>query len=241
MFTRLLVGLDGSPQADIALEQAVILGERFRSTLMVVHVRERRDSDADLLTRAAERVTAAGLAMETLPDTGEPSEVLVRLAAGADLVCIGRQGRKRTAALGPTARTVIKRAGKCTLVCGGSPSPMRRVAVAYDGGPTSQRALDLGLRYSAVAGSELDVIHAGDPAAGATVVAQAEMALSMNPVVYRTHVRAGEPGVVVAAVIRESRCDALFVGAHVEAGRDPDVSHAEAILVETDIPVMIQP
>jgi nucleotide-binding universal stress UspA family protein len=241
MFTRLLVGIDGSPQADIALEQAVVLGERFRSTLMIVHVRERRDSDADLLTRAAERVAAAGVAVEPVAESGDPADILVRLAAGADLVCIGRQGRKRTAALGPTAQTVIKRAGKGTMVCGGTPSPMRRVAVAYDGGETSQRALDLALRYAAVAGSELDVIHAGDPAAGAPVVAQAEMALSMNPVVYRTHVRPGEPGVVVAAVIRESRCDALFAGAHVEAGRGPDVSHAEAILVETDIPVIIQP
>ena len=40
MFTRLLVGLDGSPRADAALEQAVVLGERFHSSVLVAYVRK---------------------------------------------------------------------------------------------------------------------------------------------------------------------------------------------------------
>ena len=58
MFTRLLTALDGSPQADQALEQAVILGHRFGATIVVASVREDRTSDSDtggLLRRAAER------------------------------------------------------------------------------------------------------------------------------------------------------------------------------------------
>src|SRR5256885_9548002 len=41
VFTRLLVGLDGSPRADAAFEQAVLLGNRFGSTIIVAYVRER--------------------------------------------------------------------------------------------------------------------------------------------------------------------------------------------------------
>jgi len=40
MFTRLMVGVDGSPQGDAALEQAVILGLRFRSRLVIATVRD---------------------------------------------------------------------------------------------------------------------------------------------------------------------------------------------------------
>ena len=62
MFTRLLIGLDGSPQADAALEQAVVLGQRFDATLLVVHVHEPGGGeDGAMLERARERVAAAQL------------------------------------------------------------------------------------------------------------------------------------------------------------------------------------
>ena len=38
MFTSLLVGLDGSPLSLIALTQAIHIGRRFRSQIILVHV-----------------------------------------------------------------------------------------------------------------------------------------------------------------------------------------------------------
>ena len=38
MFTSLLVGLDGSPLSLIALNQAIHIGRRFRSQIILVHV-----------------------------------------------------------------------------------------------------------------------------------------------------------------------------------------------------------
>src|SRR5439155_16914288 len=64
------------------------------------------------------------------------------------------------------------------------------------------------------------------------------------PISFVTHVEAGKPGEVVAGVVRRTRCDALFAGAHVpHGGERPSVvvSHAEEILRHTDIPVVIQP
>ena len=51
------------------------------------------------------------------------------------------------------------------------------------------------------------------------------------------------PGAAVARVIERTKCDALFAGAHVGSGRRSDVtvSHAEEILLHTDIPVVIEP
>ena len=88
--------------------------------------------------------------------------------------------------------------------------------------------------------------HASDDRdAGLQVVGMAEALLSMQRVAFVTHVEPGTPGEVVARVIKRTRCDALFVGAHLshQPGRPSAVvvSHAEEILRHTDIPVVIQP
>jgi len=76
-------------------------------------------------------------------------------------------------------------------------------------------------------------------------VGVAEAALSMQRVPFVTHVEPGKPGEVVARVIKQTRCDSLFAGAHMSqvAGRPSAVviSHAEEILQHTDLPVVIQP
>ena len=67
MFTRLLVGLDGSPRADSAFEEAVVLAQRFGSTVVVAYVRERNGHAANgaaMLDRARERLATAGLQAE---------------------------------------------------------------------------------------------------------------------------------------------------------------------------------
>ena len=251
MFTRLLIGLDGSPEADQALEQAIVLAHRFSATLVVVHVREKHDDDAGetLLARGRERVTAAAgsVKVETILRTGNPDLELADLATGVDAALVGRRGvTTRGGALGETVSSLIRIAQRCVIVCGGSPSPMRSCAVAFDGGETSLRALDLAARFASVAGSTIHVIHAtSDRDAGVQVLGTAEATLSLQGVAFQTHIAVGEPGQVVADVIRATRCDALFVGAHLErqSGRpsQPVVSHAEQILRQTDLPVVIQP
>ena len=252
MFTHLLVGLDGSPRADGALEQAVVLGERFHSTITVAHVRESgggaKQADAGaMLERARERVLAAGLVAELVQRQGEPDVVLAELAKPADAVLVGRHGvTSQGEALGPTVASLIRIAERCVVVCAGVASPMRSCAIAFDGRETSRRALDLAARFASIVGSTVHVIHAAaDREAGLQVVGEAEAALSLQRVVFVTHIEPGTPGEVVARVVKRIRCDALFAGAHVtrQEGRPSGVvvSHAEEILRYTDIPVVIQP
>ena len=92
MFTRLLIGLDGSPNADEALEQAILLGKRFKAKLVVAHVEE-GDRAGDLLDRAKERVKDAGLSVETMVRRGDPDVELAALARDVDTVLVGRRGR----------------------------------------------------------------------------------------------------------------------------------------------------
>ena len=251
MFTRLLIGLDGSPNADEALEQAVILGARFKARLVVAHVQEtdagRRDS-AELLERAHERVKAAGLPVQTVLLRGSPDSELATLARDVDTVLVGRRGRAssrggdRARIVGKTVASLIRIAERSVIVCASQPSPMERCAVAYDGRATAQRALELVARFASVAHSTVHVIHATiDPAVGTMVIGEAEAVLSLQGVPFVTHIEHGTPGEAVARVIQQERCDALFAGAHVGKRNTVTVSHAEEILLHTDIPVVIQP
>ena len=261
MFTRLLVGLDGSPQADAAFEQAVLLGRRFGSTIVVAYVREggrrtggRGGDGSDMLERARVRVEAAGLRAEVVEREGPADTILAELAKASDATLVGRRGGTTTGdALGPTVSSLIRLAERCVIVCGGTPSPMRSCAVAFDGGVTSTRALELAVRFASIVESTVHIIHANENReAGLRVVGQAEAALSLQRVAFVTHVEPGSPGEAVARVIKRIHCDALFVGAHVprvggggggEGGRPSAVvvSHAEEILRHTDLPVVIQP
>ncbi len=249
MFTRLLVGLDGSPSADEALEQAVHLGLRFKAKVVVAHVREthglgRRPSDSGaLLQRAQERVEDAGLDVVTILQHGDPETELATLARDVDTVLVGRRGRSSPAdVLGKTVSSLIRIAERSVIVCASKPSPMNTCAVAYDGRETAQRALALVARFASVTHSTVHVIHATiDPTIGTMVIGEAEALLSLQGVAFVTHIERGTPGEAVARVIERTKCDALFAGAHVGKRNAVTVSHAEEILLHTDIPVVIQP
>lgn len=250
MFTRLLVGLDGSPSADEALEQAVHLGLRFKSRVLVAYVKEvhftgppRTSDSGALLQRAHERVADAGLAVETILKHGHPDAELAALARDVDTVLVGRRGRSSQAdVLGKTVSSLIRIAERSVIVCGSKPSPMSACAVAYDGRATSQRALEAVARFASVTNSTVHIIHAtNDPASGSRVVGEAEALLSLQGVAFVTHLEPGTPGEGVARVIKRTQCDALFAGAHVGQRNDVTVSHAEDILLHTDIPVVIEP
>jgi nucleotide-binding universal stress UspA family protein len=247
VFTRLLIGLDGSPRADEAFEQAVLLGRRFGATLVAAHVREPgAPEDAALLERAAQRARAAGLTAETWAREGDPDLLLAELAKDVDAALVGRRGSTTVGdAIGPTVASLIRIAERCVIVCGSAPSPMHTCAVAYDGGETSKRALELAARFASIAGSTIHLIHAAeDRDAGLQVVGAAEAVLSFQGIPFVTHLETGKPAAAVAAVIARVGADALFAGAHVPRNTERPsvvVSHAEEILRRTDLPVVIQP
>jgi nucleotide-binding universal stress UspA family protein len=244
VFTRLLVGLDGSPTADVALEQAVALGGHFRSTVVVAHA-PGDEADATLLPRAAERVRAAGLAVEVAEAHGSALAALVELAPGADAVLVGRRvPRTEETAFGPTVAALVGVGKPSVIVCAGAVSPMRACAVPFDGGETSRRALELALQFASLVGSTIHVIYAAaDGQAGTEVVGAAEAALSMRGVPFVTHIESGPPEGVVARVVNREPCDAVFAGAHRRREGRPSggVSHVDTILRHVEVLVVIEP
>ncbi len=251
MFTRLLVGLDESPQSDAALEQAVVLARRFRSVIVVAVVVEEDDEPAAaavLLERARFRVEAAGLDVEAVQREGPADVNLAELAKEVDAALVGRRGlrteRSGPSALGRTAASLIRLAEQTVIVCGGVASGMRSCAVAFDG--SNRRALDLAGRFASVTGATVHVVHAyRDREKGIQVTGQAEAELSLLGVQFQVHLEEGSAAEVIARVVRAIRADALFAGAHVPRGlgepRPSVASHTEEILLHTDLPVAIQP
>ena len=128
MFTSLLVGLDGSTQAQVALAQAIVIGQRFHSRIVLAHVSppsgrtgemalgapwmewtpgnapstrsELEQAAQVMLDDAAGAVRRAGLEAEMVSRSGVAHEVLRELAAEVGVVLVGRKGRRGSKAPG---------------------------------------------------------------------------------------------------------------------------------------------
>ena len=118
MYTSIVVGIDGSPTAEKALEKAIELARQSSARLHVVsayepaharvsgapsgesyQVSESFKVDA-VLERALDRAGADGLSIEEHAPKGDPADGLLEVAAdtGSDLIVIGSvgmQGPKR--------------------------------------------------------------------------------------------------------------------------------------------------
>lgn len=122
MFTSLLVGLDGSVNAQVALAQAIQIGQRFRARVVLANVvrlepastgpalgpawmewsasavppgeAELHRAAQEMLDDAAGAVRRAGLEVETVTRTGEVVEALRDLAEQVGVVLVGRVGNR---------------------------------------------------------------------------------------------------------------------------------------------------
>jgi nucleotide-binding universal stress UspA family protein len=138
----ILVGTDGSVAADAALQRALELAQATGDTVVVATVwralqgdfglvhpsaalltdllsAERRHAES-VLSEAAERAQAAGVAVETLLVTGDPAEQLCNLARArnARLVAVGTRGHGtvRSLLLGSVSGALVRRAPCPVLV-----------------------------------------------------------------------------------------------------------------------------
>jgi len=247
MFTRLLVGLDGSTGADAALTAAIDLGRRFRSTILLAAITEPGSTDLDRAARltdaAATRAVDAGLGVEILHASGPVDEELLRLAEQAEAIVIGRRGEAHAApgSLGVVTARIVKKSPRPVVVAGEAPSRFQRPAIAYDGGTTSTSALELAARYAEAANVPLDVVHVSDDADGSELLAKAGAWLSSTHAAFTTHLLHGRLAQALPAHLASTGIDLLVVGAH--GGRRRRSwsvgSHAEQLMRATTIPVIV--
>ncbi len=141
MYETLLLAMDGSSDADAALDHAVELAAATDATLHVVSVVETRTaydnaiidpkevranlrSDAnDTVERAASAAAEAGVACHTAVDEGPPPERILDAIerTGADAVLVGATGRSgfKRLVLGGTAELLLESSPVPVVVIGG--------------------------------------------------------------------------------------------------------------------------
>jgi len=138
MFNRILIAVNDSDPANLALEAGAQLAAQLGATVGVVHVvvpafvytpdvaiaddrilTELRREGRDLLRRAAARIPPS-VRCEQFMTEGDPADRIVDAADqfGADLIVLGTHGRGRISQffLGSTAEAVIRRATCPVLV-----------------------------------------------------------------------------------------------------------------------------
>ena len=135
MISTVAVGTDGSTTADQAVKEAVEIARRFDARLVLLSAfKEGGGAPAgddielqwawnqsarvkSMLEQAEADLRSGGIECETRIGGGEPSEVLVRLAAdcGADLLVIGNKGMQRRV-LGSVPNSVAHKADCSVLV-----------------------------------------------------------------------------------------------------------------------------
>lgn len=176
-----LVGVDGSPNADTALDLACDEALRRGIGLHVVHavnlvgvmavalIAAGSTENDDVLTRAEERVRAraSSLTVTTKVCLASAQDGLVEESANAALVVVGARGETGVVAtlLGSVATHVASRAHCPVLVVpllpvglDGHQTP--HVVVGYDDSPESDTALLVGAREAQLLAAELHIVMA---------------------------------------------------------------------------------
>jgi nucleotide-binding universal stress UspA family protein len=142
LFSKILVGLDGSDYSLKALDFAMDLAKKYQSQLFLVHVvmrqiyainppeagvlagtaivRELEEDGKAILTKGEETVKAQGIPVETRLKQGVPAEELLRAAADekVDLMVMGSRGLSQVRAffLGSVSDRVSHHAKCPTLI-----------------------------------------------------------------------------------------------------------------------------
>jgi nucleotide-binding universal stress UspA family protein len=142
LFSKILVGLDGSDFCLKALEFAIDLAKKYQSQLVLVHVvmrqiyainppeagvlagtaivRELEEDGKAILAKGKETVKAQGIPVETRLKQGVPAEELLRAAADekVDLMVLGSRGLSQVRAffLGSVSDKVSHHAKCPTLI-----------------------------------------------------------------------------------------------------------------------------
>jgi nucleotide-binding universal stress UspA family protein/nitrite reductase/ring-hydroxylating ferredoxin subunit len=177
-YSRIVVGVHGSPTSEVAEEVAARLAHGLGAELILIHVSEDPVKGEDILRSAAERTRALGVEAETRHREGDVAESIIAAAAElrADLLVIGDHG------MGPASR--FRLGGLPSQVAHHSPVDIlvvrtanparrhayRRILVATDGSLTAHQATRHGYGLAEAVGAEVTLIYVGDELIGDIVL-----------------------------------------------------------------------
>ncbi len=184
--TEIVVGVDGSPSSQVALEWAARNAVLRKAPLVILYaavasvsawpiapvptgiVEFQQEIARDILDDAAtsaEKLTQGSVPVSSHFAVATPTVALVEASTAAAMVVVGSRGRGAFArvVLGSVSKGLVHRAHcPVALVPDESPTPDSEapVVLGYDGSAASQSAVELAFEEAASRGVELVVMHA---------------------------------------------------------------------------------
>jgi nucleotide-binding universal stress UspA family protein len=187
----IMVGVDGSPEAEVAVQHAIEIAQLADASVMgIASVYEDFDGEAEADEHDVQEVeglehlptAAISWFQNALDDCGEacavadidftarmlagrPGEVLVEEAQAVDMVVIGATGRRddHSELLGRTTRRVMRNCIKPVLVTRDEHVEVKRIMVGYDGSPASGHALEWAADMALAGDWELAIVTGAMP------------------------------------------------------------------------------
>lgn len=230
-----------SDMADTMLEEATQIDEQ--------RARQLQQTASAMLDEAAERVRRAGVpSVQVRLAYGGLVDQLQEYEQSARLVVIGKRGESElhaTSHLGSNLQRVVRASRRPTMIVPPVFRPLRRFVVAYDGGSSSAKAIDMLTRETLLLEAEcvLLTVSPGDPEHTVRLEAAAQR---LRDAGYRVteHLEKAEPGhpdEAILSVVEKSRADLLVMGAYSHSRIRSLIigSTTTAILRACTVPVLV--
>lgn len=201
----------------------------------------------EILTEFREQCEAGGIHPETKKITGVIDEAIIEEGRQCcDWILLAQRGEHfhigSGAILGSTAQSVVRHSGKPVIVTPEHFRKINRMALAYDGSPPAQNALNLAAELSARAVWPLSVvIITDDQALGAELSEKTEAFLKARAVDGAILILKGKEDKELLKFIREGTVDLLVMGAYGH-NRLREVflgSTTSAVIRKSPIPVLL--
>lgn len=210
-----LADLSGSIGVDARDELLEQLAELDAAQGKVAQARARA-----ILDDAGQRLRAAGITDLTLSQRhGSLVETLEAAETNADLVVVGKRGEAAdfaTLHLGANLERVIRASRHPVLVASRAFRPVDRMLIAYDGGPSTRKAVEHVARKPLLKGLECHMLMVGpSSSANRESLEAARAQLTAGGLDVRASlITEGEPDAVICRYVRDAAIDLLVVGAY---------------------------
>lgn len=172
-----------------------------------------------ILEHAKEVLVGAGIGpVITLHRRGSLVETLSELEASTQLSVLGKRGEHADFAslhLGSNLERVVRAAHHPVLVASRAFQPIDRFVIAYDGGPSTRKALEYVIASPLLAGVECHLLKIGvDNDENRRSLAQAAGQLEQAGFVVQTALEQGKAEEVISAYVKSHAMGLLVMGAY---------------------------
>lgn len=172
-----------------------------------------------ILDDARETVLAAGVSqVSTLLRNDGIVETVQDFESGAGLIVIGKRGKKTESDethLGSNFERVVRASHKPVLVAARSFKPIKRFLIAFDGGPSANKAIDYLAGKQVFNNLECHLLNVANPTTEAKQQLENTATLLRDAgYLVKTTIQAGQAEAVICETIKNNEIDLLVMGAY---------------------------